>query len=77
MASSTASTCSSWPWPTTGWGIANEARADFDRAVRWVREQTTLNEQHARELAAFRAEAGSVLAGPAGELPDNVFAPVR
>jgi WD40 repeat protein/tetratricopeptide (TPR) repeat protein len=58
-------------------GRRDEARADFDRAARWVGEQKGLDEPHARELAAFRAEAESVLAGPAGELPEEVFAPGR
>jgi tetratricopeptide (TPR) repeat protein len=56
-------------------GHRDEARDDFDRALRWVRDQTNLSEQHARELAGFRAEAEAVLAGPAGELPEDVFAP--
>jgi hypothetical protein len=55
----------------------SEARAAYDRAVRWLWEQKSLSEQYAKELAAFRAEAEAVLAGPAGELPDDVFAPPR
>jgi tetratricopeptide (TPR) repeat protein len=50
-----------------------EARRCFDRAVDWLREQKSLAAQHANELAAFRAEAESVLAVPAGEMPDEVF----
>ena len=42
--------------------------------MRWLGEQKSLTEQYAKELAAFRAEAEAVLAGPAGELPDDVFA---
>ena len=55
-------------------GNPQEARTCFDRAVHWLGEQQTLPGQHAREPAAFRAEAESVLAGPAGELPASVFA---
>jgi WD40 repeat protein len=47
----------------------------FDRAVRWLDANKTLPEQYTRELAAFRTEAESVLAGPTGELPTDVFAP--
>jgi tetratricopeptide (TPR) repeat protein len=54
-------------------GHRAEARACFDRAVRWVSEHKTLAPQHVSELAAFRAEADAVLAGPAGKLPDDVF----
>ena len=55
-------------------GHRDQARACFDRAVHWLGEQKSLTEQYAKELAAFRAEAEAVLAGPAGELPDDVFA---
>jgi WD40 repeat protein/Tfp pilus assembly protein PilF len=56
-------------------GHREEARSCFDRAVRWLAEQKGLNEQYAKELAAFRAEAEAVLASPSGELPADVFAP--
>ena len=57
-------------------GHREQARAAYDRAVRWLEEQKSLAEQYAKELAAFRAEAESVLGGPAGKLPDDVFAPL-
>ncbi len=55
-------------------GHRAEARECFDRAVRWMGEQKALSAQHARLLAAFRAEAEAVLAGPSDELPSDVFA---
>jgi hypothetical protein len=57
----------------------DEARACFDRAVRWIGEQKTLSEQNAKELAGFRAETEAVLgrAGPGAELPADVFAPEK
>jgi tetratricopeptide (TPR) repeat protein len=55
-------------------GQADQARACHDRAVRWIGGRETLEARAAKELAAFRAEAEAVLAGPAGELPDDVFA---
>jgi tetratricopeptide (TPR) repeat protein len=54
-------------------GHHEEAKRCFDRAVDWLREEKNLGAQHAHELAAFRAEAESVLAGPADEMPDDVF----
>jgi tetratricopeptide (TPR) repeat protein len=48
-------------------GQGAEARACFDRAMHWLRDQKNLPEQFARELADFRAEAESVLAGISGE----------
>jgi hypothetical protein len=39
-----------------------------------VSRQSSLTAEDANELAAFRAEAEAVLAGPIGELPDDVFA---
>jgi tetratricopeptide (TPR) repeat protein len=58
-------------------GDASQARADFDRAVRWVNGQTNLSAEHAAELKAFRAEAEAVLADVPGELPADVFARER
>jgi WD40 repeat protein/tetratricopeptide (TPR) repeat protein len=51
-----------------------QARHSFDRAERWWREQKQLADPYPTELAGFRAEAEAVLAGPSGELPDDVFA---
>jgi serine/threonine protein kinase/WD40 repeat protein/tetratricopeptide (TPR) repeat protein len=42
----------------------NEARACFDRAVAWQRDQGNLTEQQTKELAAFRAEADALLGQP-------------
>ncbi|MGD0039111.1 MAG: protein kinase [Isosphaeraceae bacterium] len=55
-------------------GHADQARACFDRAVRWLRAQKSLLEQDTKELTEFRTEATAVLAGPAGEPPADVFA---
>jgi tetratricopeptide (TPR) repeat protein len=58
-------------------GHRDEARACYDRAVRWLSEHKGLSEQYEKELAAFRAEAETVLglARPGGELPADLFAP--
>jgi len=56
-------------------GHGAEARACYDRAVRWLADQKTLPAQHASELAAFRAETEAVLASQPGDLPVEVFAP--
>jgi tetratricopeptide (TPR) repeat protein len=58
-------------------GHADQARACFDRAVRWLGNRQGLSEQYVHELAAFRAEAETVLAlaGPGADLPADVFAP--
>jgi serine/threonine protein kinase/WD40 repeat protein len=58
-------------------GHRDEARAYYDRAVRWLSEQKGLSEQYPKELAAFRAEAEAVLAGSSREMPDNVLAEPR
>ncbi len=57
-------------------GRREQARACFDRAVRWVEGQKLVALNWVRELAELRVEAEAVLAGPAGELPDDVFGPV-
>ncbi len=54
-------------------GHRQEARGCLDRAIQWMSHPGPLAGDQAKELAAFRAEAESVLAGPAGELPDDVF----
>jgi hypothetical protein len=55
-------------------GHEDQARACFDRATRWLRDQRSFTEQDTRELAAFRTEAESVLGGLTGELPAAVVA---
>jgi tetratricopeptide (TPR) repeat protein len=58
-------------------GHADQARACFDRAVRWWGERKDMPLQSVTELTSFRTEAESVLAlaGPSSELPADVFAP--
>jgi Flp pilus assembly protein TadD len=69
-------------------GHQDQARDCYNRAVRWVQDQKNLPSQKIQELSSFRAaaqkiqelssfraDAESVLAGPAGELPEDVFAP--
>ena len=47
-------------------GHSAQARAAFDRAVRWSEERKGLTGEAAKELAGFRAEAEAVLARPPG-----------
>jgi serine/threonine protein kinase/WD40 repeat protein/tetratricopeptide (TPR) repeat protein len=56
-------------------GHRDVARDYLERAIRWQGEQKSLSAENDKELSAFRAEAEAVLAGPAGELPDDVFPP--
>jgi len=56
-------------------GHAFQARACFDRAVRWWGEQKNLPAQNVSELTGLRAEAEELLAGGRDELPADVFAP--
>jgi tetratricopeptide (TPR) repeat protein len=58
-------------------GNRGEARRSFDRAIDWMNRASSMKPEEARELAEFRAEAEAVLAGPTGELPDNVFEPLK
>jgi tetratricopeptide (TPR) repeat protein len=53
-------------------GRPDEARADFDRAVRWWREHPQ-NDPWTAELNMFQAEAEQVLGNPI-EQPADVFA---
>ncbi len=55
-------------------GHPEEARACFDRGLRWLADPHGLNERNTKEIAGIRAEAEKVLAGPGGELPEDVFA---
>jgi serine/threonine protein kinase/WD40 repeat protein/Flp pilus assembly protein TadD len=52
-----------------------DARRCLDRAIDWASHASSLRANETKELAAFRAEAEAVLAGPIGELPDDVFGP--
>jgi WD40 repeat protein/Tfp pilus assembly protein PilF len=56
-------------------GRTARARADFDRALRWVQEHPQRHPQSAKELGEFRAEAEAILAGPPDELPADVISP--
>jgi Tfp pilus assembly protein PilF len=56
-------------------GHRAQARTGFDRAVQWLSNRKVLTQRQAGALASVRAEAEAVLAGPAGELPEDVFAP--
>jgi predicted Zn-dependent protease len=55
-------------------GHREQGRACFARGLRWMHDQKALSDQHAKELAAFRAEAEAVLADSGAELPAQVFA---
>jgi tetratricopeptide (TPR) repeat protein len=58
-------------------GKRERARDCFERAEHWMKSRNVLPAGWGAELAAFCGEAERVLGGPAGELPDDVFAPVR
>jgi tetratricopeptide (TPR) repeat protein len=59
-----------------GLGQPGRARTFLDRAVHWRDRKTGLSAGRAQELAAVRAEAEAVLAGPGGDLPIDVIAPL-
>ena len=54
-----------------------DARRCLDRAIDWANHASSLEATLTTELAAFRAEAEAILAGPIGELPDDVFVPPK
>jgi tetratricopeptide (TPR) repeat protein len=56
-------------------GHREEARRCLDRATAWLARPPALTPAQLNELASYRTEAEAVLAGPAGELPVDVFAP--
>jgi tetratricopeptide (TPR) repeat protein len=57
-------------------GRVAQARADFDRALKWRRDHPNPAQPGwSEELDTFEAEARALLAGPPPELPDDVFAP--
>ena len=57
-------------------GQVAQARADFDRAVRWRRQHPNpAQPDWFQELDLFQAEAEEILAGARAELPTDVFAP--
>ena len=58
-------------------GRSTEARTAFDQARRWMNDHGFNDPIANSALAEIRAEAEAVLAGPPGELPEDVFAPVR
>jgi tetratricopeptide (TPR) repeat protein len=58
-------------------GHREEARGLYDQAVRWMGGQKTLSVSEKDEPAASRAEAQSVLAGRAEDIPENFFANPR
>ncbi|MFI5457674.1 MAG: protein kinase [Isosphaerales bacterium] len=69
-------------------GHADLGRAWLERAARWMQnhpdpyarrpgERAAFGERRGGQLAAFRAEAEAVLAGPRAGLPDDVFADPR
>jgi serine/threonine protein kinase/WD40 repeat protein/tetratricopeptide (TPR) repeat protein len=57
-------------------GCVAEARADFDRAVKWRRDHPNPAQPGwSVDLDAFQAEARALLDAPPPELPTDVFAP--
>jgi tetratricopeptide (TPR) repeat protein len=59
-------------------GQIAQARADFDRAVRWRQEHPNLAQPDwSQELDLFQAEAETLLNAPLPSLPSDPFAPDR
>jgi tetratricopeptide (TPR) repeat protein len=58
-------------------GRASQAQACFDRGLQQWGEQKSAPSQWSSEAVLFRAEAEAVLAGPAADLPADVFAKPR
>ncbi len=58
-------------------GLVRAAEPIGDMPPRHVPRPSSLRVLYATELAAFRAEAETVLAGAVGGLPSNVFAEPR
>jgi eukaryotic-like serine/threonine-protein kinase len=56
-------------------GHPDQARASFDRALRWWDEHKNLPAQYVSELTSFRAEAERTLAAAVAALPVDIFAP--
>jgi hypothetical protein len=57
-------------------GQIAQARADFDRAVRWRRDHPNLTQPSwNEELDTFQAEAQALLDGSSPDLPADVFGP--
>jgi hypothetical protein len=57
-------------------GEIAQARADFERAVKWRRDHPNLTQPGwSDDLDAFQTEARALLDGPPAELPADMFAP--
>jgi hypothetical protein len=57
-------------------GQTERARADFDGAVRWLRDHRNPEQAHwSEDLELFRVEAAQLLAGGQPLLPADAFAP--
>lgn len=59
-----------------GLGQAEQAVADFDRAVRWIQANPPPSMAQTQAMANLRAEAEAALRRPILTLPTDVFAPV-
>jgi tetratricopeptide (TPR) repeat protein len=56
-------------------GKRDQARARLDQALRWARSQGNVGDS--RRFAELGTEAEAVLAGPVGDVPPKVIAPIR